>query len=204
MISILLKTILFYIFIIICYRIMGKRELGQLSISDLTISILIAELIAISIEESKNIIYTIIPIIVLVILEIVFSYLELKCSWFKKIIDGKPSIIIDKFKINMKEMIKNRYSLTDLLTNLRSNGVSNINEVKYAVLETNGNLSIFKKNSNYPLPLIIDGKIEYESLKNIDKNKIWLINKLKSYSVKQEDILYAFFKNNTIYIIKKG
>lgn len=199
---ILAKTIFFYIFIIICYRIMGKREIGELSICDLTISILIAELVAISIEESKGIIYTVFPIVLLVILEIVSAILELKNNKLRNIIDGKPSVIINNKKLNYKEMIKQRYSINDLLISLRNSGISDIRKVNYAILETNGKLSIIRDN-NYPLPLIIDGVIDEESLINIKKTKEWLFNKLNIYGVKLNMVLYAFYKDKTIYIIKK-
>lgn len=206
LITVLLRTIFFYFFILLCYRIMGKREIGQLSLSDLTISILIAELVAISIENTNDsTLLTISPIILLVILEILFAFLELKVNSVRKIVDGKPSVIINKGKINIKEMIKQRYGFEDLLLSLRENGIKNIKEVDYAILETNGILSVFKKSKDktYPLPLVIDGNIEYETLQNINKSKKWLYNRLSEYDVSLKDVLYAFYKEDVVYIVKK-
>lgn len=206
LITVLLRTMFFYFFILLCYRLMGKREIGQLSLSDLTISILIAELVAISIENTNDsTLLTISPIILLVILEILFAFLELKVNSVRKIVDGKPSVIINKGKINIKEMIKQRYGFEDLLLSLRENGIKNIKEVDYAILETNGILSVFKKSKDktYPLPLVIDGNIEYETLQNINKSKKWLYNRLSEYDVSLKDVLYAFYKEDVVYIVKK-
>ena len=96
---VVLKTIFFYFFILIIYRIMGKREIGQLSIQDLVVSILIAEMVAISIENKTDpLAYTVFPIIVLVLLEIVMAFISLKCNKIRHIIEGKPALIINKGK----------------------------------------------------------------------------------------------------------
>ncbi len=206
---VVMRTFFFYFFILICYRIMGKREIGQLSISDLTISILIAELVAISIENREdNMLLTILPIVLLVILEVAYAFLQLKSNKMRRFFDGKPSIIIDSGRLNINEMIKQRYSIDDLLLALRGQNIKSIYDIDYALLESNGKLSVFKKNplnmpSEYPLPLIIDGTVEGSTLKNMKKNKMWLIKKLAEYNVTLKEILYAFYKNNTIYIVKK-
>lgn len=200
------KTLFFYVFIIICFRIMGKKELGELSVSDLTISILIAELVAISIENTKdNILLTILPILLVVFLEILFSILEIKFDRFKKIVDGEVSFIIENGHINLKEMLHQRFSFKDLLLKLREHGYKNIKNIDYAILESDGNLSIFEKNKDntYPLPLIIDGKINDLTLKHIGHNKTWLINNLVKSKYKLDKILYAFFDNNVIYVVNK-
>ncbi|MDE5630256.1 MAG: DUF421 domain-containing protein, partial [Bacilli bacterium] len=178
------RTLFFYFFILLCYRIMGKREIAQLSISDLTISILIAELVAISIENrDDNTLLTILPIVLLVGLEVILAYIQLKSNGFREFLDGKPSLIVDKGKLNFKEMVKQRYSVDDLLIALRSNQIKSIDEVDYAILETNGKLSIFKKNilkmsGDYPMPLVIDGKVDYDALRAINKTSKWLTNRL--------------------------
>lgn len=205
-IIVLARTLFFYFFILFCYRIMGKREIGQLSISDLTISILIAELVAISIENrSDATILTILPIILLVLLEVLLAYIQLKINKIRNITDGKPSLIIMDGKLNVKEMVKQRYSLDDLLLSLREKEIAGINEIDYAILETNGRLSIFKKDKKgiYPLPLIIDGIVDKDSLLNINKTTIWLEKVLKNNNLSEKDILYAFYKQKKLYIVRK-
>ena len=110
-IGIIFKTLFMYFFIILVYRIMGKKELGQLSIVDLIVSILIAELIAVGIESKNSIFISIIPIIVLTIVQMSVSYLTIKSDKIRNIIEGKPIVIIRNGKINFSSMKKLRYSL---------------------------------------------------------------------------------------------
>ncbi len=204
-----IRTLFFYFLIFIIYRIMGKREVGQLSIQDLVVSILIAELCAIAIENyNDSILLTIIPIIILLFFELLAGFLSLKFNKFRNILDGKPSLIINRGIINYKEMMKQRYSLDDLLLELRNNGIKDLRDVEYAVLENNGNLNIFKYdfldfNSSNPFPLILDGVIQKSTLDYIDKSEEWLQDYLKENNLLKKDIFYAFYKNNKIYIIKR-
>ena len=143
----LFRTIFFYFLVVLAYRLMGKKEISQLEITDLIVSILMAELIAISIENIKDPIYlTILPIGALVLLEIILSKITLKSRKINKIMTGKPSLIISNGKLNFKELIKQRYTLDALLLELRQASIKTINEVEYAFLEPNGKLSIFKYN----------------------------------------------------------
>lgn len=203
------RSIIFYILVTIFYRLMGKREIGELSIMDFIVSIFIAEMVAISIENYKSDIFlSIIPIIVLVILQVLFSYISMKNQKLRDIVDGEPSLIINKGKVCFEEMQKQRYNLEDLLAQLREQGIKSIEEVDYAILETNGKLSIFKvsddKKRLYPLPLILDGRVETNTLKEINKTKEWLYKELKKEQIELEDIFYGFYKNKKIYIINKN
>jgi len=201
-IDMVVKTFFLYFIIIIAYRIMGKKEVGKLSVVDLIVSILIAELAAICIEEyDRSIIQSIVPIAVIVVIQILLSYFSLKSYKIRNLLDGKPSVIINNGKVNFNEMIKLRYTLDDLLAQLREQSVKSISDVKYAILENNGKLSIFQ-NSVYPMPIIIDGIVDYDTLKNIDKDYKWLLGVLKEQNLKKEDIFYAFYTGTKIYIIK--
>lgn len=208
--SVIIRTLFFYFFVSLSYRIMGKREVGQLGITDLIVSILIAEMVAISIENTNDPMYlTIIPIGILVFLEVLLAYISTKSNKFRFLLEGKPALIIKDGNINFHEMIKQRYTLDDMLVALRQKGIKNLKDVEYAFLETNGKLSIFKyelfnKKGNYPMPLVIDGEIQIETLKYIKKSKIWLNYQLKEKQIKLNEIFYAFYKNKKIYIIKKG
>lgn len=202
--SLIFRTIFMYFFIIFVYRLMGKKEVGQLSIVDLIVSILIAELIALGIEDEKgNILISVIPILVLVGVQILISYITLKSDKIRNILDGKPTVIIKDGKLNFTEMSKLRYSLDDLLTQLRLQGVKSIDKVKYAVLENNGNLSVFNDNSDYPLPLILDGVIDYDVLKEIKKDYKWILDILKKKQIDIDDVFYAFYTNGKTFIIER-
>ena len=146
--SLIIKTIILYIYIMFCYRLMGKKEVGKLGIIDLIVSVLIAELAAMSIEDSsRSILVSLIPIAVLVVIQIGLSYISLKSVEIRKFIDGSPRVIINKGKVNFNQMRKLRYSLDDLVSQLREQGVKSIEQVNYAVLENNGKLSVFTDNN---------------------------------------------------------
>lgn len=208
-IIVLERTVLFYVIITFLYRFMGKREVGQLGIVDLIVSILIAELAAISIDNREESVFlSIIPIIVLVLIQIVMSYISLKNAKVRDAFDGTPSVMINRGVVNFKEMVRQRYNLDDLLTQLREQHIRTIEEVDYAILESSGKLSVFQKENNkfgdYPLPLILDGVIQPETLTQIKKSKTWIERTLKDYQVKIEDVFYAFYKDKGLYIIKKS
>ena len=204
-INVVFRTFVFYIIMNIFYRIIGKREIGELKIIDLVLSMLLADVFAIGIENYKeNIFMTFLPVLLLVFMQIIVSKYSFKYEKVRKFIDGEPSIIINRGKVNFQEMLKQRYNLDDLLMELRSQGIKSIEEVFYAVLEVSGRLSVFTKDANveYPLPVILDGKVDEEVLYQIGKNNDWLdevINK-EGYSLKE--IFYAFYRNNELFIIK--
>lgn len=206
---ILLKTLFFYFAIVLFYRFMGKREVGELGIIDLIVSILIAELAAISIEKyDTSVFLMLLPIACLVVLQIILAKVSLKSDKLRNMLDGEASMIIDNGKVNFKEMIKQRYNLEDLLTQLRARNVKSIEEVEYAILETSGKLSVFTKDANnsgpYPLPLILDGKVQKITLKKIRRKEKWLYELLDSKKVKLDDVFYAFYKDNQLFIIKNS
>lgn len=203
------RTIVFYLLITVLYRFMGKREVGQLGVIDLIVSILIAELAAMSIDKrDQSIFIAILPIIVLGIIQIVLSYMSLKSKRLRNMFEGEPSIIINKGIINFKEMIKQRYNLDDFLTQLREKNIKSIEEVDYAILESSGKLSVFKKNDHrfdsLPLPLILDGSIEKNTLKEIHKDKNWLDKVLSEEKLTVKDIFYAYYRNDNLYIIRQS
>ncbi len=205
---VLARTALFYILIIIIYRLMGKREVGQLGIVDLIVSILIAELAAISIDNrDESIFLSVLPILLLVGIQVLISYVSLKSSKIREVFDGKPSVIINRGRVNFKEMVKQRYNLDDLLTQLRQEHIRSIESVDFAILETSGKLSIFRKDrtiqGDYPLPLILDGEIEYDTLRQLGKNKEWLLKLLKKDHLSLSDIFYAFYREKKLFVIKQ-
>lgn len=204
--ELIIKTIFIYMLVAAIFRIMGKREVGQLGTFDLVVFILIAELIAMALEKKNEFLIGLIPVIVLVILQILIAKISLKNSKFRNFIDGKPSMIIKNGIVNFKCMIDQRYTLDDLLLQLREKDVRSIDEVEYAILETNGKLSVFKKDDKdkktYPLPIILDGEVQFDNLYTINKTKKWLLNILHNKKLNAEDVFYAFSKNNDLFIIK--
>lgn len=206
---VLAKTLFFYIVITILYRFMGKREVGELGIVDLIVSILIAELAAISIDNYKSSVFlSLIPIVVLVGIQIGLAHLSLKSGKIRNVFDGEPSVMIDRGVVNFKEMLRQRYNLDDLLTQLREKGVKSLEEVDYAILETSGKLSVFKKEKgktgDYPLALILDGKIQEDTLRQMQKSESWLEELLLEERVSLDEIFYGFYRNKHLFVIKNS
>lgn len=208
--QIIFRTLFFYFFIALAYRIMGKREVGQLGIIDLIVSILVAELVAISIENYKdNIFLTIVPIVLLVAVELILGFVSVKSRKFNRLFGGKPTIIINQGKLLYNNLVSQRYSLDDLLLELRQSGIDSIEDVNYAFLEPNGKLSIFKYDllkrvKPIPLPLVLEGVIQKETLKNIDKDERWLLENLEHNKIALKNVFYAFYNKEHIYVIRKS
>ncbi len=204
---VLYRSVFFYALIALLYRAMGKREMGELSVMDFIVSIFIAEMVAISIENYEQTIWiSIVPILALALIQIGLSYFSMKSQKLRTILDGKPSVIINRGRINFEEMKKQRYNLDDLLAQLRNNSIKSIEEVDFAILETSGKLSIFPKKDttkDYPLPLIIDGFIEEDTLFQIQKSRVWLQKELEKQNIPLSEVFYGFYKGNNLYIIEK-
>lgn len=184
---ILFRTIFFYVLILIIFRLMGKREIGELSILDLVVFIMIAEMAVVAIEDTDSpILHTVLPMVFLMLLQIVLALFSLKSKKFRDIMDGKPSIIINNGKIDEGMMRKLRYNFDDLLLQLREKDIRSIANVEFAILETSGKLSIIqkekgnkKKEGSITIPLILDGAIQEPNLKRIQKTNLWLRQELR-------------------------
>lgn len=175
-----------YVAILVIFRLMGKREIGELNVLDLVVFIMIGEMAVVAIENhSEPVVNTLLPMVVLLGIQIALALFSLRSSRIRKLIDGKPSILINKGKIDEKEMRRQRYNFDDLLMQLRSKDIDNIADVEFAILETSGQLSVVKKNKNknkpasYTEPLIVGGKIQQSNLKKSNKTEAWLCSELQ-------------------------
>ncbi|WP_270180599.1 DUF421 domain-containing protein [Alkalihalobacillus sp. CinArs1] len=216
--TMILRTLVLYFVIILVFRIMGKREIGQLSVLDFVISIMIAELAVMSIEDpSTPMISTFIPISVLVIIQLIMALVSLKSEKIREIVDGKPTVLIEKGKIDEHEMKKQRYNFDDLLVQLRENNISSVSDVEFAILEPTGKLSVIKKDqqdtgdedsfsSLLPLPLILDGKIQGEHLERLGKTELWLRQELRKVGQRnlKEISFCSLHKNGNFFIDMKN
>lgn len=203
LIIIMLRTIIMYWVILGILRIMGKREVGELSIFDLVVFLLIAEVAAFALDDpDSNFFHAIVPMVCLLIIQVTVSYFSLKSKKFRDAMEGIPSIIMKDGIIIEKEMKRQRYNLDDLLQQLREQQIGSIQSVSYAFLEPSGNLSVFKKEEEqYVFPLIIDGDIQQDHLERIGKNEKWLREELEKLSIfKIEKIFYCSYEDESLYI----
>lgn len=220
MLTIIFKTVIIYIILTIIMRLMGKRQLGELDVGELVITILLSEIASLPITNpEKTLLDAIIPITTLAALEILTSTLILKIPTVKKILSSKPSVIIAHGRIDKKAMKKVRISLEDLISQVRQNGIFDLEEVDYAILEENGKMSIIPKainrqpdmkdlnlstaDSGVMHVLISDGVINTHGLSILNKDKSWLLSLLSSQSLAPRDVFCLTCNDaGKIYIIK--
>ena len=172
----------FYFVITALLRIMGKREVGELSVFDIVVYFVMSELLAISISDpNEDMLKTLIPIVTLTILQVSLSWLMMKMQKVRNIVDGRPVFIITHGKLNIEEMRKQRYTIDDLCSQLRINGILDIEEVEFALLENSGDLSVIEKSKCqllWPEPLISDGVVQKKALDAIGNSEVWLNDQL--------------------------
>lgn len=205
MLIIFIRTIIIYVILMLTMRIMGKRQLGELDVGELVITILLSEIATTPITNpDRPLLHAIIPIATLAALEVLSSILILRVPLAKSILSSKPAVIISKGVINYKMMKKVRISLEELVSQLRQNGIYDICEVDYAILEENGKMSVIPKNAhrqpdkaelkmechdNGIMHIVIsDGCINAHSLNLLNKDRAWLEGKLKKQKVKIKDV----------------
>ena len=184
---IFIRTILIYILLLTVMRLSGKRQIGEIQISELVTTFLLSDIASYPLTNPGiPLLNAIIPIFTIIPLEIIFSFLTTKNTRLKKLLDGNPSIVILHGKIRKKEMSRLRLSMEDLLCELRLKNVSSVSDVDYAILEQNGQISVFQKNEA-PLShaIVIDGAVNEFLLKKIGKTKHWLYKILQEKGVRE-------------------
>ena len=196
MITVFLRTIIIYFFLILFMKLMGKRQVGELEISELVSALLLSELAAIPIENSDiPLSNAFIPLLTIISLEIILSFLVTKCEKIKRFLGGKPSVLILRGKINKSELSKVRMSIEELFSELRLNGIAELSDVNYAMLEQNGQLSVIQKENNgqdergISHLLIVDGEIKEANLITSGHDLKWLYSQLSEHKLHTKDIL---------------
>lgn len=206
--SLMVKCFVVYFVIIIALRLMGKREVGELSVFDIVIYLVMSELLAISITDAHESIFkSLVPIFTLAVLQIVISWVLLKSKKARDVFDGKCVILIHNGHINQREMQKNRYSMDDLMSQIRSKDLCTPDEVAFAILENNGQLSVLAKDKckvKHPDPLVSDGTINQKALKDLDKDEVWLEASLKQEGIEDvNDVFLCLWQKNGFFVVKK-
>jgi len=203
------RTVLLYFSVLTIIRVMGKREIGQLSPFDLVIAIMIAELAVIPMENVNiPISHGLIPMAVLLIMQVGLAFLCLKSPIIRDLLSGVPAIMVRNGQIVESELRKQRYSVDELLLQLREKGYTNPADVEFAILEASGTLSVIPRASKRPVspedlgiptgyegiayPLIVDGQVIHKNLKEIKLDESWLIQELQGHGVSSpQDVFFA-------------
>ncbi|KMZ41760.1 MULTISPECIES: DUF421 domain-containing protein [Bacillales] len=226
---VLLRTLFSYFFLLILVRLMGKRELGKLSVFDVVISIMLAEMAALAIEDvDKPALRFYLPMLLIALLEVAFAYVSLKSKKFRDTVDGSADLIIENGQIREQAMRRNRLNMDDLMVHLRQKDVKNIADVEFALLEPTGQMSVFLKEQKekvtredlalikklqvgpvsykgLPIPLILDGKVRTEALSKIGQNELWLKREIRKYGIKdiREVSFCSIDERGIMYLDKK-
>ena len=222
MTNIFLRTTIIYLFLLTIMRLMGKRQLGELEVSELVSTLLLSDVAALPItDQDIPLIYAIIPITLITTFEISLSVLLMKFPALKNLVSTRPGALIRKGHIDLKEMRKNRISIDELLSELRQNDVCEISEVEYAILEQNGKITVIKKRINsqptfkdlglkadesgIPHIIISDGHVDKHGLKQTKKDRAWLMAYLKSKKLSPSDIyIMTLDDSDKVKIIKRS
>lgn len=207
MFTLLLRTIILYGVVILSIRLMGKRQIGELQPFELVITIMVSEIASLPMQDMRiPLIHGVIPVITLLVLQIIISEFEIKSEIARIIFSGKPSIIINNGEIDIKELRYQRLNMSDLLEELRLQGYHSLKDIQYAILETNGQISVLPKTETLPptkkelnlrvqqeklpITLIEDGKINYKNLKISGYDEQWLLDTIKKKSIPSPEALF--------------
>lgn len=196
------RTIIIFFILHLMMKKMGKREIGQLNLFDAIILMSIANICILAIENFEtNILYAIIPVFLITIIQKIIAFISLKKAKVRSLIDGTKTFIIIKGKIVYDNMEKERYNIGDLLLQLREKGIRRVEEVEFAVLETNGKLNIFKYDDNkfFPFPIIISGEYCYDNIEVLGKSVKQIEKLLKKKRKNLEDILICYYIDDDLY-----
>ena len=218
----LIRTIILYIFIIIGIRLMGKRQVGELEPSELVLSLIIADLASVPMQDYGIPLLTgILPILALLAMTMILSVLTMKSVRFRALMCGRPSIVIRDGLVDQREMARNRLTIDELLEELRAKGYTDPATVKYAILETNGQLSVLPyanqkpptaqqlqvsaEESGLPLVVISDGRLLEHNLRALGRDRKWLDQRLEERGCSGLEAVFLLLVEQTgsIYLARK-
>lgn len=220
MLIVYIRAILLYILIIFAIRLMGKRQIGELQPSELAVTILISNMATLPIEDNNiPMLIGALPIMALVGFEILISNISLKSKKFRRFISGNPVVIIREGVIDQAQMKNLRFNIDDLTEALRENGIFDIRQVQYAIVETTGSVSVLQKFSDSPataaslnisgkdellqIVIVNNGKIINDSLEKLNISYDWVEKTIKRNKIKTSDIfLMTSDREKNYYIVK--
>ena len=200
------RTIILYLVMILSVRLMGKRQIGQMEASEFVVAMLVADLASVPMQDNAvPLLSGVVPLLTVVGMELILSFLVLKSVRVRKLLCGKPVILIDNGKILQDNLRKTRLTMDELMSHLRQKDVLDLEAVEYVILETDGNLSVFPypeqkpasaadakitvKKLNLPVTIINDGVLSQEDLRRAGKNMAWLRKTLGKHRARQETTL---------------
>ncbi len=181
------KTVVLYIILVTTVRLMGKRQVGQLEPTEFVVAMALAELAALPMQGQP--LHTgIIPMVTILLLEKSSAFLSMRSVKFRKILCGKPVILMENGKMLQENMRKTRVTIDELTGHLREKDVMDLSKVRYAILETNGNLSVFLQGDGaLPITIVCDGRVISDNLKKAGRDEKWLHRALEKHGAGVKD-----------------
>ena len=219
---VLVRTLVIYFTLLLAMRLMGKRQLGEMELSEFVLAAMIADLASNPLQDmGVPLLNGLVPIATLFCCEVLIAGITLKSVRLRSVIFGKPSILIRRGKILQEEMFKNRFTLDELMQELRSQSINDLSEIEYGILETNGRLSVIlfpaqrpatgaqlglaPEEGGYPSILISDGRVLDANLRRLGLERGWLDRQLKDHGVRSPEQVYLLTATETgkVYFAKK-
>ena len=196
MTSLIIKTLIIYFALLLTMRLLGKRQLGEMELSEFVVAALMADLASVPLQDLEYPLYTgLLPVFILFCCESLITLLSLKSIKLRKLLFGKPSLLIIRGEINQPELRRNRLSCDELMQKLRNQGSADISKIQYAILETDGTLNVVLfpaeqpltaalmgidgGEAAYPLIIVSDGRTLSANLRHLGKDEDWLHRELK-------------------------
>lgn len=217
------RTIILYLLLMLSVRLMGKRQIGQMEASEFVVAMLIADLAAVPMQDGSIPLFSgAVPLLTVLALEVVISFFVMKSIRFRRFLCGKPVILIDNGKVMQQNLRSTRITMDELTSHLRQKDVLTISDVQYAILETDGNLSVFPyasrqpaaadeakvkvKRQSLPVTIINDGVLSRQDLARAGKDMVWLRNTLGKHKARQDNTLLLTVdeEDNVVWIGKSG
>lgn len=207
MTSIFIRTIIIYVILTVIMKIMGKRQIGELEVNELVSTLLISEIGALPISDTDiPLLPSIVPILFIAATEVLVSVVKNKSAALKRVVEGEPTYIIYKGKLRQNALADNRISINELLTEMRTQGIGDIKEIRYAILEQNGKLSFLKETDspNVSTVIVIDTIPDLKNMKEAGLNMEWLEKRLSERCINLSEVfLMTVNENGEIAVIKK-
>lgn len=222
LLTIAFRTMVMFLVVLATMRLLGKRQMGELELNELVVAIMLSELAVSPITNpERNLLHGIVPILVLLVAELLITYFSMKHVRVRAFLVGEPSIVIRNGQINQQEMRKNRVNITELIENLRNQGITDFSTLKYAILEVNGTISVIpytahtpathmahqleSQDNGLPVVLINDGRVIDQNLKAQGLDRNWLDKELANRGIKKsKDVfLLSIDENQNIYFAVK-
>ena len=221
MVTVFIRSIFIYAFLVLMIRVLGKRQLGELEATELVTALLLSEIATLPITDSSiPLTFALVPMITIVSFEVFASFILIKIPGLKRIVSSTPSVIVDRGILKQAELRRQRISIEEFICAIRSAGYSDLSEVYYAIVEENGSITILPKSEHKPLTpydidlkkeesglmhiIISDGKIDANGLKTISKDRLWLDKYLKREQLKTSDVFLMLSDDaKNITLIKK-